>query len=191
MLEVAEMERPTVTKTKRTAAVPSENCWRRVPRDAALITLIASAVALSTNAVRSRGIPIVAHTDFEILVPCPEPIGTAAAISALSPLVHQSTTLLIDSRTRSEYQSWHLPAAINVPFDWLAEQDEVTKQAREVAKSVAHTRKHAVVIYGDGGDPDSGHQWAALLSTAGIKNVSYVTGGAAALGAPNASKEAP
>ena len=41
-----------------------------------------------------------------------------------------------------------------------------------------------MVVYGDGGDPDSGEQWAALLSGAGIKNVVFVKGGAPALGQP-------
>ena len=57
----------------------------------------------------------------------------------------------------------------------------LTSDAAEVAKNIARSRKHHVVVYGDGGNPDSGKHWAASLSGSGIKNVVFISGGADAL----------
>jgi len=170
------------------AAAPS---WRTVLRDAGIIAGLAMLVAFATNAVRADRLPLVAKKQFDILVPCPEPLGKAVAVAPVDPRVVDANTLLIDARAPEEYRIWHLANAMNVPFDWLAEQDEIAKQAQRVARDVARTGKHAVVVYGDGGDPDSGQQWAAMLNTAGIRNVSYVTGGAVALSGPAVSKAQP
>ena len=150
-------------------------------RDAVLIILASAISALAVNSLRRDGIELVAKTEYEILVPCPEPIGTAEAVSPGDERISDAKTLLIDARDSEQFEAWHLPEAISVPLDWLAEQHEIDLQAREVAKRVARSGKRHVVVYGDGGDPDSGQYWAALLSSAGIKRVVYVTGGAAAL----------
>lgn len=164
---------------------------RRVLRDALYIVLVASSMGILSNAVRSDRLPLVAKSDYDIMVPCPEPLGQAEAIAPTDPRVHAADSLVIDARAKDEYVAWHLPAAISIPFDWLAEQEQVNRETQRVARDVARSGKHAVVIYGDGGDPDSGHQWAALLNLAGIKNVTYVAGGSAVLGGPAAAKEQP
>jgi len=143
-----------------------------------MIVLLATALALVVNSTRTDGIPLVAREDFEILVPCPEPMGEATAINADAPIVSDPASLLIDARSREEHEEWHLPHSLNQPFDWLAEQDEINREAAEVARVIARSGKHYVVVYGDGGNPDSGKHWAALLSAAGIKNVVFISGGA-------------
>jgi rhodanese-related sulfurtransferase len=175
---------PTPRKTRGTPLL-------RVVRDAALIVVATSTVALTVNALRSDGIKLIAEAEYEILVPCPEPTGEAESIPVDDPRITSDRSLLIDAREPVDFASWRLPNAINVPFDWLAEQHEIDVQARDVAKRVARSGKQHVIVYGDGGDPDSGHHWAALLSAAGIKRVVYVGGGAPALRPPETSKEDP
>jgi rhodanese-related sulfurtransferase len=150
-------------------------------RDAFLVIIIATTIALVGNTFREDGIPLVAKEEYTILVPCPNPMGEAIPINADDPLIKDPTSLLIDVRSQKEFDEWHLSQALNQPYDWLAEQDEVDRKAREVAKNIARSRKHHVVVYGDGGNPDSGKHWAASLSGSGIKNVVFISGGADAL----------
>jgi len=150
-------------------------------RDALILLLLAAILALGINAVRTDGISLVAEKDFEILVPCPDPTGEATAIDPNDPMIGDRTTLLIDARLHEAHEAWHLPRSLSQPFDWLAQQDEVDRQAAGIARAIARSGKHNVVVYGDGGNPDSGRHWAMLLSAAGIKNVVFVTGGARAL----------
>lgn len=152
-----------------------------VLRDASVVVVAAAVLALGSNSLRKDGLPLVARQDFETLVPCPEPMGTATAVAASDERLRNPASLLIDARSPEEYQEWHLPEALNFPFDWLAEQEEIDRQATKIAKTVARSGKQHVVVYGDGGDPDSGHHSATLLHGAGIKNVVYVSGGAAAV----------
>ena len=147
-------------------------------RDALLVCIIATILAVVSNAFREDGIPLVAREEYNTLVPCPDFRGEAIAINSDDALIRDSNSLIIDARSRVEFDEWHLPQALNQPFDWLAEQDEVDRQAAEVAKNIARSRKQHVVIYGDGGNPDSGEHWAALLSGSGIKNVVFISGGA-------------
>lgn len=161
--------------------------WRAVVRDAGVLVAIAAALAFGSNAVRADRLPLIAQKDFETLVPCPEPPGSAGSITADDARIHASTTLLIDARSRDEYADWHLDGAINIPFDWLAEQEQISKQAQQIARDVARSNRHAVVVYGDGADPDSGREWAAQLNGAGIRNVVFVSGGVSTLRGSTAS----
>jgi len=154
---------------------------RIIARDALLTLLLAIILALAINTFRRDGIPLVAKEEFEILVPCSDPMGEATAINRDDSLVSSPTSLIIDVRSQEEFGKWHLPRSLNQPFDWLAEQDEVNRKAAEVARTIARSGKHDVVIYGDGENPDAGEYWAALLSESGIKNVVYISGGAKAL----------
>ena len=152
-----------------------------VLRDALTVLVLAAALSLVVNAVRTDGLPLVAEEDFEILVPCPDATGEATAIDPDHALIRNPTTLLIDARSREDHGAWHLPRSLSQPFDWLAEQDEINQEAAQIAKAVTRSGKHNVVVYGDGGNPDSGQYWAALLSASGVKNVVFVSGGARAL----------
>jgi len=152
-----------------------------IVRDALVAAIAATVLALTANAIRGDGIPLVATAEFEILVPCPEPAGEATATSSDAAVVEDPASLLIDVRSREEYEAWHLPHSLNQPFDWLAEMNEVEREADMVARNIARSGKRHVVVYGDGGNPDSGEHWATLLSASGIRNVVFVSGGAAAL----------
>lgn len=153
-------------------------------RDALLATVLATVVALGTNAVRSRGLPLVQKEAYQLLVPCPEVTGPVPEMAASDPRLTARGTLVIDARTAEEYAAWHLPGARNVPFDFLS------PTRPEVVSELAASGAPLVAVYGDGLDPDSGRELAAELMKKGIRNVLHVTGGAPALGGP-ASEELP
>ncbi len=148
-------------------------------RDAAIAVVVSTGLALAVNAVRSDGLPLVASKQFDILVPCPEPVGDPRELQAGDPLVRDPRSLVLDVRSHDEFGAWHLNAARNQPFDWLG--PPVDAEVAAVAKQVAASGAQRVVVYGDGDDPDSGQEWAKLLSGARIKNVFFVQGGAPAL----------
>lgn len=154
--------------------------FSRILRDAAITVGLAIAIGLTVNALRPQGsIPLIQRQPYDIVVPCPEPIGEAKAIPANDPRLADPRSLLIDARTESEFDTFHLSRAINIPFDWLG--PPVAGETAELAKRVARSHAQRVIVYGDGDNPDSGREWARLLAGGGIKNVFYITGGAKAL----------
>ena len=72
-----------------------------------------------------------------------------------------------------------LPGAINVPFDWLDPIPDA--RLAELVRAIAASRATRVVVYGDDERPDSGEHLGREISGRGIKNVSFVRGGAPAL----------
>ncbi|MGC4068245.1 MAG: rhodanese-like domain-containing protein [Polyangiaceae bacterium] len=151
-----------------------------VLRDAGLILLAGGTLGLLANLVHPRErLPWVATKPYDIVVPCPEPVGSASSVAANSSLLRDFTSLVIDARTEEAFGVWHWPGAINVPFDWLG--PPVQAEVERLAKRVTATKAKRLVIYGDGDDPDSGREWARLLAGGGIRNVFYVEGGAPAL----------
>ncbi len=163
---------------------------RPVLRDAGLVVLVAATLALAVNAVRKDGIPLVAERPYETLVPCPEPGGAVEAAEPSDPRLRDPGTLVVDARPAADYQAWHFAGAVHAPFDWLAEIEQVRPVVKRLAQQAAGTHRQRVVVYGDGGDPDTGLEWAKLLVAEGIKHVYYVRGGAPALMAkPPAPKE--
>lgn len=151
----------------------------RAFRDGLLITLATALVALGVNVVHPRRIPFVAAKPYEILVPCPEPGGPVKALAATEPRVRDARSFRVDARMKEDFAKWHLPGAMNVPFDYLDPTPK--KQLRALAAAAARSKAIRVVVYGDGDDPDSGEQLGKEISGSGIKNVFYVRGGAKAL----------
>ena len=153
-------------------------------RDAALLALASAILALGVNALRSHGIPLVQNKDYDILVPCSEGGGQIAELQPRDPLLANPTSLIVDARSKQEFEAWHLPAAINIAFDYL----EPTAPAD--LKRVTSSRAARVIVYGDGEDPDSGRELGRELSGKGIRNVFVVNGGAPALrpGAPEGQR---
>ena len=155
--------------------------WLRVARDAAAVAAASALLALGMNAVRRDGLPLVARSPYEVLVPCPEPGGPVSAVDPGDPSVVSPRTFLIDARPPDAFRRSHIPGAVNVPYDWLDPVPE--PELRRLARSVAASRAARVVVYGDGGRPDSGEHLGREVSGRGIRNVGFVLGGAPALGA--------
>jgi rhodanese-related sulfurtransferase len=153
--------------------------FRTVLGEAAIVAAASSLLALGVNAVRPDGLPLVARAPYEVLVPCPEPGGEVVPMPAGDPSLGESRTFVIDARDGEAFRNGRFPGAVNVPYDWLDPlgEEELGRLARQVASSGA-TR---VVVYGDGGHPDSGEHLGRELSGRGIRNVAFVVGGAPAL----------
>lgn len=149
---------------------------RRTLLDACLIVLTGIVVALAVNLLRVDGLPLVARTPYSTLVPCPEPGGPVETLDAGSPEVASPRSYLVDARSQSEFDTQRLPGAVNVHYDWLDPLPEGT--LAELARSIAASGATRVVVYGDGGRPDSGEYLAKEISGRGIKNVHFIRGGA-------------
>jgi hypothetical protein len=144
-------------------------------RDALLIVLASASVGVLVNALRASGIPWVQKTEYEILVPCPEGSGNVQSLSIGDPGLGDRRSLWIDARDPAEHRRWHPTGARNVPFDYL--EPTCATEVRAIAASGASQ----VVVFGDGKAPDSGEQLARELAGRGIRNISFVQGGAPAL----------
>lgn len=146
--------------------------------EAAVVVALSAGAAAIANAVREDPLPWVATQEYAVHVPCPEPAGEVTAIRAGDPLIRDGRTLVIDARDETAFREWHLPGARRVEFDW------VSPVPGAALADVAASGAAAVVVYGDGGDPDSGRELARELSGRGIRNVHHVDGGAPALRGP-------
>ena len=147
-----------------------------VLRDAVLAVVVAAGIALAFNALRSsKRIPLVASRPYEVLVPCPEHQGKAKPLSPAAARVLGEGALLVDARPAEEHRSWHPPAALSVPFDYLE------PVSRDRVQELLGRRPRRVIVLGDGDSPDSGEQLARQLASRGLKNVFFVAGGAPAL----------
>jgi len=144
-------------------------------RDALLTLLVSAAIGVTANLVRPHGIPFVQKTEYQILVPCPEGSGEAPAMAADAPELRDARSLLVDARSPADHAKAHPPGAINLPFDYL--EPAPPAQVHKIASSGAAR----VVVFGDGGDPDTGEQLARELAGAGIRNIFFVAGGVPAL----------
>ncbi len=163
------------------AAGPRVRPFRTALLEAAGVALVGAATALVVNALRPDGLALVALTPYQTMVPCPEPGGPVEALDAASPEADSPRSFLIDARSQTEFDEGHIPGAVHVPYDWLDPVPEDT--LAELARSIAASGAARVVVYGDGGRPDSGEHLGKEISGRGIKNVFFIRGGApAALG---------
>lgn len=153
--------------------------WWQSLLEATVVTVVAVVVGIGVNASRPDGLPLVATTPYQILVPCPEPGGPVKAVASGDPELLAHRTFLVDARSAAQYEAWHLSGAVNLTYDWLdpVPEDGLLALAAEIAASGA-TR---VVVYGDGGRPDSGEHLGREISGRGIKNVCFLSGGAPAV----------
>jgi hypothetical protein len=158
---------------------------RVVVRDALLVVGACAIVGSGWNLVRPHGIPFVQKTEYQILVPCPEGGGEAPGLAASDPVLWEPRTLLVDARPAADHARWHPANALHLPFDYLAPAPKA--EVRRIASSGAAR----VVVFGDGGDPDSGEQLARELAGSGIRNIFFVQGGAKPLAEAVAQRGGP
>ena len=152
---------------------------RTIVRDAVIVVALSVVVAAAFNAIRPDGLPWVADQEYETLIPCPEPLGEVDPVAPNDPGIAHERTLLIDARDDAARAAWSHPRAIPVPFDWLEPVPD------DKVKELIRTRAGRVIVFGDGGDPDSGRELARELAGRGMRNVGFVEGGAPALQGPS------
>ena len=147
-----------------------------VLRDAVIATGISVTVGLLANLVRPDAIPFIADQEYELFVPCPEPGGEATPVPPDTQALLGDDTFVVDARSKEEFDAWRLRRAINISFDYL---DPTPKEVLEdLARTISRSRVKRVVVYGDGGTPDTGEQLAREISGHGIRHVFFVEGGA-------------
>ena len=168
-----------MSATATTPACSGLRTFRRTLLDAGVIVAVGVVIALAANFVRVDGLPAVAGTPYQTLVPCPEPGGPVEALDASLTDITSVGSFIVDARSHDEFLHRHVPRAVNVPYDWLdpVPEDILLQLARSIAASGA-TR---VVVYGDGERPDSGEHLGREISGRGIKNVFFVRGGGPAV----------
>lgn len=152
---------------------------RRCVFEGVLLVVLMSAVGLTFNGLRGRGLEVVAQEPHQVLMPCPEPGGPVNALQSGDPALLSQRTFLVDARPQMEFEAQHVDGAVNLPFDWLDPVPE--DQLMQLADRIATSRATKVAVYGDGGRPDSGEHLGKEISGRGIKNVFFVAGGAPAL----------
>ncbi len=151
-----------------------ETPWTIV-RDAAIVVALSVVAAFAYNAIRPDGLPWIADQEYETLIPCPEPLGEVDPVDPNDPGIESDRTLLIDARDEAERREWSYERAVPIPFDWLEPVPD------DKIKELIRTKAGRVVVFGDGGNPDSGRELARELAGRGMRNVGFVTGGATAL----------
>lgn len=168
----------TATPSRRRPTTAARSIGRSVA-EAALVAAASAALGLAVNTVRPAGLPLVARTPYQTLVPCPEPGGPVEEVAPDDPLIGDERAFVVDARPAEAFARGHLPGAVNLPYDWLDPVPE--ERLGELAAAIAASRARTVVVYGDGGHPDSGEHLGREISGRGIKNVRFVAGGAPAL----------
>lgn len=150
-----------------------------VLRDAAIVSALSAVLALGFNALRSESLPLVALEEYRILVPCPVALAKIESMSPGDPRLADEANLVIDARDESEFSAWHLPGARNLVNDFITDVPAETVDA--LVEEILENRTPRLVVYGDGGRPDSGEDLGKLLAGKGLKNVFFIEGGAPAL----------
>jgi rhodanese-related sulfurtransferase len=152
-----------------------------------VIGAISAAIGITTNVVRSDGIPVVTDIPYEIFAPCKDSEAVSEAVSTDElPNMGGDAVIYVDARPEEMFDLEHVDGAINVPYSALfgSSDEDIAK----VAKAAESGKAAKVIVYGAYADPaspdekvDFGKPLAEQLIEAGIKGVRHVEGGLEAL----------
>ncbi|MGC9042974.1 MAG: rhodanese-like domain-containing protein [Myxococcota bacterium] len=143
----------------------------RLVRNSIIIALIVTISSVIINFIHPHRIPFFATRHYEIYVPCPDTKGEIKEITVDEFLKMESESIIVDARSRADYEKWHFKDAINIEYDFL------TPVCPIKIKEIINQKRRYVLVYGDGGEPDSGKELAKELATNGINNVFFLKGG--------------
>ena len=158
---------------------PTERRWRRVMWVAVVLTAVPSVMSIAFNLVRTDGLPLISDTDYidEILVPCPENVVEAEAVSLETLPEDLRGFVVVDARTHGEFLAGHIPSAINIPHRTIANADSdydeaISGDLQPISNAVAEP----IVVCGDT-QSSSGRNLASVMLENGFTSVQYLVGG--------------
>ncbi|MCP4606298.1 MAG: rhodanese-like domain-containing protein [Proteobacteria bacterium] len=156
---------------------------QKIVIQAIVITAVSAAIGVTTNLMRSDGIPLVTDIPYEIFAPCKDSEATSEIVTADKlALEDGEKTLYVDARPSGMFELEHVDGAINVPYSALfgASEEDMAK----IAKAVQDRGVTSVIVYGAYADPaspetkvDFGKPLAQQLIEAGIEGVRHVPDG--------------
>ena len=134
------------------------------------MVLIASALALLVNWVRSDSLPLIRRAPFDIFTDCPEVVDDLPKVTAQRLGPKPKGVVLVDGRKAWNYCSGHIPGAWSLPMYETDPPD---------AKVVARLRKlrgRWVIVYGDA-SVAGGKRLASALISAKVRGIHLLEGG--------------
>jgi rhodanese-related sulfurtransferase len=126
-------------------------------------------VGVLFNALRPQGIDLVARTEYQIYVPCPESLARAETVSTAQAR-STSKVLYLDARPSEDFERAHIKGAVSFPYPILEDPDPARVEALK-------TKGVPIVTYCGGGRSKFGEMMAKLLTELGVKNVTHLEGG--------------
>jgi rhodanese-related sulfurtransferase len=136
---------------------------------AVLFAVACVLVGVVFNALRPNGIDLVARSEYQIYVPCPESLAKAETVST-DAARRESNVVYVDARPLADYERAHIKGAISFPYPLLDDPDPQRVDALK-------TKAVPIVTYCDGGRSRFGEMMAKLLTELGVKNVTHLEGG--------------
>lgn len=138
--------------------------WTQILLQAALVVLVATVAAVSVNAARSEGIPLV-KTDSASSTPGIREIHLDEA----KQLFDEGKAVFLDSRSPNVFRRGHIKNARNLPFNLY--DDLFEKTLGGVSPDTP------IVIYCSGVECHTSDAVASLLKEDGYKNLNVFFGG--------------
>ena len=146
--------------------------WLGLVVKAFALTAIGALLGFGVNAVRARGLPVVARS-FDYQITCEE-ATVASANRTLAPaeaakLRAAKDVAVIDIRGAAAYAAGHVAGAQSLPVSSLLPTDP--------AKLAALKGYRLVIVYDEGEELGRAEEFAGELKTAGVKDVRFLGGG--------------
>ena len=141
---------------------------------AIILVVAASVVALTFNAVRPAGLPLVAGQPYMIYTDCPMMLKEATPVAVADLPADLSGLVLVDARLVEDFENAHLPGSRNLPYH------PIKSPPAEFLKALLAAGPNTILVVGDE-EINSGRLLAAEFAEAGCLGVRYVEGGWPAL----------
>ena len=115
------------------------------------------------------------------------------ALDEAQDLFETREAIFIDSRSRQDFATGHVPGALNIPFDEMKEEE--VKQGEEASKKslsqilLSFPPESVLVVYCEGGDCQTSLALARLIHDLGFKDIRVFEGGWAEWSALGLSEE--
>lgn len=149
-----------------------------------LILLIVSAVlALGVNLISPNAIPVIG--EYRTVASSGEPVVPPTAEPGDPPFIDISrarfefdlgTTLFLDARDFEEFECGTIPGSINIPFEYMPEDDDLTQYLDSSFSGADFDQ--AIIVFCSGEECDLSLHMGRFLNTSSYTNVMIFFGGA-------------